>query len=225
MNEIYFIPTPIGNIEDISQRIINTLKSVDFIVCEDTRVIGKLFKYLGIEKKTFISYNDHNKIKRTEQIVERVLNNEKCGFVSDAGMPAISDPGYYLIREAIKNNIKIIPIPGPSAVLIALIGSGLPTNAFSFYGFLPKKKNKRKLFLQNIMNRKETTIVFESPYRIDKTLNEIYEIDENRNIVIARELTKTYEEFIRGNVKEVLEKKWNRKGEIVLLIQGDKNDT
>ena len=162
MNEIFFIPTPIGNIEDISPRIINTLRNIDFLVCEDTRTTGRLLKLLNIEKKQLISFNDHNKIKKTPEIINKIKNNQVCGFVSDAGMPAISDPGYYLIREALENNIKIIPLPGPSAVLIALIGSGLPTDAFSFYGFLPKKKNKKKEFLIKIMNRKETSIVFES---------------------------------------------------------------
>ena len=136
-------------------------------------------------------------------------------------MPAISDPGYYLIRKSIDNDIKIIPIPGASAVLTALVGSGLPTDSFTFYGFLPKKKNKRYTVLLNAMNRRETAIFFESPYRIEKTLNDILQIDGNREIVIARELTKMYEEFIRGNVNDVINMEWNRKGEMVILIKGD----
>ena len=221
MNELYIIPTPIGNIKDISFRIIDILSMIDFIVCEDTRITGKILKYFEIEKKPLISYNDHNKINKSEIIVKRILNGEKGAFVSDAGMPAISDPGYYLIRKSINEGIKIIPIPGASAVLTALVGSGLPTDSFTFYGFLPKKKNKRYTILSDAMNKRETSIFFESPYRIEKTLNDILKIDENREIVIARELTKTYEEFIRGNISDVISMQWNRKGEIVLLIKGD----
>lgn len=224
MNNLYIIPKDIGNIEDVSLRIKKTIEECDFIVCEDTRVVGTFIRKLGIEKKEYISFTEYNQLKKTPIIIDRIKQGETAGLLSDSGMPLISDPGFYLVREAIKENIRIIPLPGPVAFITALVASGLPTDSFTFYGFLPKKKGKKEKRLKEVLSRNETSIFYESPYRIESTLKEIISIDPKRNIVIARELTKTFEEFIRGSVEEVLKKNWVKKGEIVLLIEGKRND-
>lgn len=220
MSKLYIIPSHIGNPDDISRHIVNAVNDSDFIVCEDTRVTGSLLSSLGISKK-LISYNDHNKQMRTPRIIEEILKGQACGLMADAGTPAISDPGFYLVREAVKNSIRIISIPGPAAFLTALAGSGLPTDSFAFYGFLPKKKGKRKKKIGECMHREQTAIFYESPRRIDSVLNDIQELDPDRQIVIGRELTKTFEQYIRGSVTDVINDNWQRKGEIVLLIKGD----
>ncbi|MEO0289379.1 MAG: 16S rRNA (cytidine(1402)-2'-O)-methyltransferase [candidate division WOR-3 bacterium] len=224
MNKLYIIPKDIGNIEDVSLRIKRTIEECDFIVCEDTRVIGTFIKKLGIEKKEYISFTEHNQIRKTPIIINKIHQGKICGLLSDSGMPLISDPGFYLVREAIKENIQIVPLPGPVAFITALVASGLPTDSFTFYGFLPKKKGKKEKKLKEALYRNETSIFYESPYRIDETLKNISDIDPKRNIVVARELTKTFEEFIRGTVEDVLKKDWVRKGEIVLLIEGNRDD-
>ncbi|MEJ5307254.1 MAG: 16S rRNA (cytidine(1402)-2'-O)-methyltransferase [candidate division WOR-3 bacterium] len=224
MNKLYIIPKDIGNIEDVSLRVKKTIEECDFIVCEDTRVVGAFVKKLGIEKKEYISFTEHNQTKKTPIIINKINQGEVCGLLSDSGMPLVSDPGFYLVREAIKENIRIVPLPGPSAFITALVASGLPTDSFTFYGFLPKKKGKKEKKLKEALSRSETSIFYESPYRIDETLKNISDIDPERNIVIARELTKTFEEFIRGTAENVLKKEWVRKGEIVLLIEGNKDD-
>lgn len=224
MNKLYIIPKDIGNIDDVSLRVKKTIEECDFIVCEDTRVIGTFIKKLGIEKKEYISFTEYNQSKKTPIIINKIKQGEIGGLLSDSGMPLISDPGFYLVREAVKENVKVVPLPGPVAFITALVASGLPTDSFTFYGFLPKKKGKREKKLKEALSRSETSIFYESPHRIEETLKEISNIDPERNIVVARELTKTFEEFIRGTAENVLKKEWVRKGEIVLLIEGNKND-
>lgn len=223
MSKLYIIPKDIGNIDDVSLRVKKSLEECDFIVCEDTRVTGIFIKKLGIEKKDYISFTEYDQIKKTPTIIRKIKEGNICGLLSDSGMPLISDPGYYLVREAIKEDVNVIPLPGPVAFVTALVGSGLPTDSFTFYGFLPKKKGKKEKKLRDALSRNETSIFYESPYRIEETLKDIYRIDPKRNIVVARELTKRFEEFIRGSIEDVLKKDWVKKGEMVLLIEGDKN--
>jgi len=224
MSKLKIIPSHIGNISDISTHIVESIKECDFIACEDTRVTGILLKKLGIEKKEFLSYTEFNQQKKTPYIAERILKGEVGGLMTDAGTPLVSDPGFYLVRECIEKGIIIESVPGPSAVITALTGSGLPTDSFAFYGFLPKKEGKKKEKLKEAMLRNETAIFFESPYRIDKTLTAISELEGERRVVVARELTKRFEEYIRGTASDILEAKWERKGEIVLLIYGGRID-
>lgn len=220
MSKLYIIPSHIGNRDDISKHITDTIEACDIIVCEDTRVTGSLIAGLGLSKK-LISYNDHNKQMRTPRIIESIKNGEICGLMADAGTPAISDPGFYLLRAAVAEGIDIVSIPGPSAFLTALAGSGLPTDSFAFYGFLPKKKGKRLKKIEEVMKRQQTAIFYESPHRIDAALEDIIKLDPERQIVVARELTKTYEQYIRGSAEYVAKNEWPRKGEIVLLIKGE----
>lgn len=223
MSKLFVIPSHIGNISDVSPHAAEAMSACDFIACEDTRVTGMLLKRLGIEKKELVSFTEFSQEKKTPIITERILNGEICGLMTDAGTPAVSDPGFYLIRECVKRGVKVEALPGPSAVMTALAGSGLPTDSFSFYGFLPKKEGKRREKLKDAMGRSETAIFFESPYRIDKTLSAVSEIEAGRSVVVARELTKRFEEFIRGSAADVLAASWERKGEIVLLIHGGRN--
>lgn len=214
---LYLISTPIGNLEDISFRAIRILKKVDLIAAEDTRRTRRLLNHYKIQNK-LISYHDQNKKSKTYKLITLLKQGKHIALVSDAGTPGISDPGFYLVRECIKNNIKIIPVPGASSILAALTCSGLPTDKFSFYGFLPKTRGKKEKALVEISDH--TAIFFESPYRISKTLELMTELIPDYNIVIARELTKKFEEFVRGKPKEVLEHFQNKpvKGEFVLLI-------
>jgi 16S rRNA (cytidine1402-2'-O)-methyltransferase len=213
---LYIISTPIGNLKDITLRAIDQLKQSDIILAEDTRRTSVLLNHYQINNKQLLSYNDNNKERKTPEIINQ-LKNKDISLVSDSGTPGISDPGFYLIREAIKNNIKIIPIPGPTASIIALTASGFPTDEFTFYGFIPKKeKAKKDLF--NKINK--TAILYESPYRLIKTLKVMSETIPNRKICIAREITKKFEEFIRGTAKEIYNKLRNKtiKGEITIII-------
>jgi len=202
---------------DITLRAIATLKSADLILSEDTRRTGVLLKKYDITTKQN-SFNDMNKEKKTPAIL-KLLQSQELALVSDAGTPSISDPGFYLVREAIKENIQIIPIPGPSAFLTALTASGLPTDRFTFYGFLPKKPGKKTDLLKNLP-KKQTAILYESPHRIVKTLKLLAELKPKAEVVVARELTKKFEEFLRGNAEEVYKaaSKRSLKGEFVLLI-------
>ncbi len=214
---LYIISTPIGNIEDISLRAIRILKEVDTIICEDTRRTSKLLKHYEIPKKRFIVYNDYNKKKVIPKIIE-LLKTESIAFVSDNGTPCISDPGYNIIKECIANNIKVSPVPGANAMLTGLVCSGLPTDKFIFYGFLPKTSGKKQRTLEEMKNNTFTSIFYESPHRINKTLKVMNEIMPDRQIVIARELTKKFEEFLRGKVSELTNKTIKLKGEIVVII-------
>jgi 16S rRNA (cytidine1402-2'-O)-methyltransferase len=190
------------------------------ILAEDTRRTNQLLSKYEITDKKIDSFNDHNKERKTPKILEYLKQDKKIAIVSDSGTPGISDPGFYLVRETVKNGIKIVPVPGACAFLSALVASGLATDCFTFYGFLPKKEAKKNMILKSIKSRKETAILYESPYRLVKNLKIIAELMPDRSVVVARELTKKFEEFIRGNASEVYErlKDIPVKGEIVLLI-------
>ena len=220
---IYIVSTPIGNLGDLSQRQIEVLSSCDYIACEDTRRSKNILFKLKI-KKPLISYHDHNELKRSQALIEYVLNGNSIAVISDAGTPGISDPAYRVVSEGIKNNIPIVPIPGPCSIIAALVASGLPTDSFVFEGFLPQKGEKRKQKLQTLLDEGRTIVLFESPFRIHKLVDEITLLDSDRKMVIARELTKVYEEFIRGTSQEVSEFLNNRKlkGECVVIIDRKK---
>lgn len=217
---LYVISTPIGNLKDITFRAIETLEQSNLILAEDTRRTFILLNYYNIKNKKLISFNDNNKESKTPFIIDELKLNKIISIVSDSGTPGISDPGFYLVREAIKNNIKIIPIPGPTASISALVSSGFPTDSFIFYGFIPKKEKAKRDFFNEIKNNNKTVIIYESPYRLIKTLKIVEEIMPNREICIARELTKKFEEFIRGTAKEMYEKLKDKiiKGEITIII-------
>lgn len=227
---LFLCPTPIGNLEDITLRVLKILKEVEVIAAEDTRVTRKLMNHYGI-KKPLISYHEHNKTKKGEEIIKLLLEGRDVALVSDAGTPGISDPGEELVKAAIEENIEVVPLPGPSAFVTALIASGFSTRRFAFEGFLPKKDKEREKILNDLLNEKRTIIFYESPHRIVKFLKELKEKMGDRRIVIARELTKIHEEFFRGTVEEAL-LKFNTKeprGEFVIIIEGvlkeETNDT
>ena len=218
---LFVVPTPIGNLEDITLRTIRILKEVDTIVCEDTRQTVKLLSHLNISKP-LISFYTQNQLKRIPHIISLLKEGKNIALVSDCGTPAISDPGYYLIKEALNNNISVVPLPGACALITALVGSGLATDSFIFLGFLRKKTGKMKKELELAKQTDKTIIFYESPHRILKTLKVCKEVFGNdTNIVLARELTKKFEEFIRGNIREVINNLSNRQilGEFVVLIE------
>ncbi len=216
---LYIISTPIGNLGDITLRGLKTIENCDYILAEDTRRTAKLLSHYNLKKALF-SYNKINENKKTQFVIQDLLSGKNIGLVSDSGTPLISDPGSYLIRECIKNNIPHSPIPGASAAIAALTCSGMPTDRFTFYGFVPKKTGKRKNIFSEIVSRGETAILYESPHRLLKTLKELSEAMPEKQIAIAREMTKKFEEFIKGNPKEVIEmlSKKPIKGEIVIII-------
>jgi 16S rRNA (cytidine1402-2'-O)-methyltransferase len=218
---LYIVSTPIGNMEDITLRALRILKEVDLIAAEDTRRTGLLLKHFGIQA-LLTSYFQGNEFKKRELILAKLKEGKKVALVSDAGTPGISDPGFRLIQLAIESQLPIVPIPGSSAVITALSVSGLPTDAFLFKGFLPHKSKKRRDLLEELENVRETLIFYESPHRISETLRDILEILGDREIVLTRELTKVYEEIIRGKVTEILDQVGDRtlKGEITLVISG-----
>ncbi len=215
---LYIVSTPIGNLQDITFRAVNTLKEVDFIVCEDTRVTKHLLNKFDITKE-MVSLNARNENSKINYILGRIQSGECCALVSDAGTPAISDPGVRLVSAAIKENIQIVPVPGVTALITALSLSGLPTDSFVFEGFLPQKKGRQKL-LKVLSKESRTIILYESAYRIKKLIDELCEYMPNRYVVICRELTKIYEEAWRGLPMEIynnLESK-TIKGEFVIII-------
>jgi len=218
---LYVVGTPIGNLEDISLRALRVLKEVDVIACEDTRQTQKLLTHFAIPTHT-ISYHEHNEVERSTELVQRIQAGARVALVTDAGMPGISDPGYRLIARAIENGITVVPVPGPSAFLTALVASGLPTDSCHFSGFLPAKRGDRRTTLQQARNSRATLIFYEAPHRIIEALEDVVEIlGGNRGTVIAREVTKLHEEFLRGPAAEVLENLKSRdtiKGEITLMI-------
>jgi 16S rRNA (cytidine1402-2'-O)-methyltransferase len=218
---LFVVATPIGNLGDITLRAIEVLKSADVVAAEDTRRSGMLLKHLGI-KKPFISYHEHNEAARTTELVERLARDENIALITDAGTPGMSDPGLRLIRECIKRGIPFTIIPGPSSILTALVGSGFSTDKFCFRGFLPVKSGQRERELRAAAEREETTIFFESPYRLTKTLAVCVDIMPDRQLCVARELTKKFEEFRRGVASELLAhyQVHRPKGEIVLVISG-----
>jgi len=218
---LYIVSTPIGNREDITLRALHILKEVDLIAAEDTRHTILLLRHFGIQTP-LTSYFEGNELKKKEFILSKLKQGHRVALVSDAGTPGISDPGFRLIQTAIENQIPIVPIPGPSAVIAALSVSGLPTDAFLFKGFLPHKSKKKKDFLQQLEGIRETLIFYESPHRLSETLNNIFDILGDREMVLTRELTKVYEEVIRGKVSEIQTQIGERKlkGEITLVISG-----
>jgi 16S rRNA (cytidine1402-2'-O)-methyltransferase len=218
---LYIVSTPIGNLEDITLRALRILKEVDLIAAEDTRRTGLLLKHFGIQTP-LTSYFEGNELKKRGYILSKLKEDKNIALVSDAGTPGISDPGFRLIQLVIENEIPIVPIPGPSAVVTALSVSGLPTDSFVFKGFLPHKSKKRRDLLKELIEVRETLIFYESPHRISETLKDILEILGDREIVLTRELTKVYEEIMRGNVSEILNQVGDRtlKGEITLVISG-----
>lgn len=222
---LFLVATPIGNLEDITYRAVKILNSVDLIAAEDTRKTKILLDHYQINKP-MLSYYSYNEKGRTPQLIEKLLAGQSIALVSDAGTPGISDPAFHIVQQAIKYGISIIPIPGPAAFISALIVSGLPTDRFVFEGFLPMKKG-RKTKLELLKSETRTILLYESPHRILKTLSDIQNAFGNRNVVIARELTKKFEEIVRGPIQSVLpelEKKEPR-GEYVVVIEGAMKQT
>jgi len=218
--KLYVVPTPIGNLEDITIRAINILKSVKFIACEDTRRIQVLLRHYNIEGKTLLSYYHPKEAIQIRKIISLIRKDEDVALVSDAGTPSISDPGFKLINTCIKENIPIEVLPGPCALITALVGSGLPTHSFMFLGFAPRK-SQESFYKEVFSSDAGSYILYESPQRILDTLELISHIEPNITVAIARELTKIHEEYIRGNIKDVIEelkKRNNIKGEIVLVL-------
>ncbi|WP_447970748.1 16S rRNA (cytidine(1402)-2'-O)-methyltransferase [Nitrospira sp. M1] len=218
---LFIVSTPIGNLEDMTFRAIRTLKDVSIIAAEDTRRTQKICTYYDIQT-TLTSYHDFNKEEKTPVLLQRLEEGTDVAIVSDAGTPLISDPGYYLTRAAIAQQISVVPIPGASAILAALTASGLPPDAFVFQGFLPKKSGARTQILTKLVEETRTIILFETPYRIRITLESIQQVFGARQVVVARELTKLNEEFLRGSAEELLKTGLAQrvKGEITLLIEG-----
>lgn len=221
MNKLYVVPTPIGNLKDMSFRALEVLAMVDRVACEDTRVTGKLLQKYEL-KKPLLNYREHNEMEASEYILDLIEGGETLALVTDAGMPGISDPGETLVRKAIERGIEVNVIPGPSALINALVSSGLPTKHFTFIGFLDKTKKKKRDELALYESREETLIIYEAPHRIIDTLEAVKEVLGDRSISLSRELTKLYEEHIRGSVREVLEKLQQKpiKGEFVLVVKG-----
>ena len=219
---LYIVPTPIGNLGDITYRAIEVLSQVDAILAEDTRQTKKLLNHYQVEKK-LIPYHQHNEHKNLSMVIDKLKDGETFAVCTDAGMPGISDPGFLLIREAVQEGINVITLPGAVAAIVALVNSGLPCDTFVYEGFLPHKKGKQTKIL-SLAEEKRTTIFYESPHRIIKTLTMIKELlGEERGVVIGRELTKKFEEYVRGTVTEVLAHFETNapKGEFVLLIAGN----
>ncbi|NBR48966.1 16S rRNA (cytidine(1402)-2'-O)-methyltransferase [bacterium] len=216
------VPTPIGNRQDITLRAIEALQSADVVAAEDTRHSGMLLQHLGI-KKPFVSLHEHNEAARVEELAERMASGTKIALITDAGMPGISDPGHRLIKSCIERGLPVTVLPGPSAVITALVGSGFPTDRFFFGGFLPVKSGRRANEIAQAAARSETSIYFESPHRIERTLEALHAACPDRPVCVARELTKTFEEYRRGLPAEVLAhfQKHPPKGEITLVISAD----
>ncbi|MBI2816037.1 MAG: 16S rRNA (cytidine(1402)-2'-O)-methyltransferase [Acidobacteria bacterium] len=217
---LYLVGTPIGNLEDITLRALRVLREVDVIACEDTRQTQKLLNHYQIETPA-TSYHEHNEMTRAPELVLRLEEGARIALVSDAGMPGISDPGYRLVVLCIRHNITVTPVPGPSALVASLVASGLPTDSFQFFGFLPAKKTARRKFLEQLRESSSTSVLFESPHRIIESLEDILDVLGDRPTVLARELTKIHEEYVRGKCSAVLEELRKRSsvpGEITLLI-------
>ena len=220
---LYLIATPIGNLGDISARALEVLEQVDLVACEDTRTSGRLLKHFDLKKK-LISYHDFNESSRAGQLLELLKQGQSVGVITDAGSPGISDPAYRVVRTALENNIEIIALPGPTALIPALTASGLPTDRFFFEGFLPPKSGGRARRLESVKDFEHTLVFYESPHRIQKSLQAMLEILGDRPACLAREISKKFEEFIRGNLSDILEQVTERKikGEIVIIVAGNK---
>jgi len=224
IGKLYIVATPIGNLEDITLRALRVLKEVDLIAAEDTRQTLKLLNHYEINKP-LISYHRHNEETKSEILIEKLRNGENIALVSDAGTPGICDPGEEVIKKAIEDNIEVIPIPGACAMINALIVSGISTKEFEFLGFLPLNKKLRRQKLKEIENSSKTIIIYEAPHKMKTTLGDLKEILKDRKIVLARELTKIHEEFIRKSIDELLSEIDTIKGEMILIIEGNKIDT
>ena len=219
---LYLIPTPIGNMEDITIRAINTLKMVDVVFCEDTRVTGQLLKYLDISKK-LISSHEHNETKNKQKLLEYLNSGSNVGLVSDRGTPIISDPGYELAKFAIEEGYNVVSLPGATALIPALTSSGIDPMPFYYYGFLNSKDSARRKELELLKNIDATLILYEAPHRINKTLKDLGNIlGNNRKISISREITKKYEEIYRGTIEELIKENNEYKGELVIVVEGNK---
>jgi len=220
-SSLYLVATPIGNLEDITLRALRVLKEVDLVACEDTRQTRKLLSHYGIQTRT-VSYHEHNEMTKAAELIVNLESGAKIALVTDAGMPGISDPGFRLITLAIRHHVPVVPIPGASAFLAALVASGLPTDSFRFSGFLPARSGQRRKLLESVRESPRTQVFYEAPHRLLETLADVVEVlGSERHVVIAREVTKLHEEFLRGRATEVLEQLKSRgevKGEITLLI-------
>jgi 16S rRNA (cytidine1402-2'-O)-methyltransferase len=218
---LYLVATPIGNLEDITLRALRVLKEVDLIACEDTRQTQKLLSHYGIQTRT-VSYHEHNEMTKAAELVVDLEGGAKIALVTDAGMPGISDPGFRLIALAIRHHVPVVPIPGASAFLAALVASGLPTDSFRFSGFFPAKSGQRRKLLESVRESPRTQVFYEAPHRLLETLQDVVNVlGGNRHVVVAREVTKIHEEFLRGRAEELLQQFKARgevKGEITLLI-------
>lgn len=220
---LFLVPTPIGNLGDITLRAIEVLKSADVVACEDTRRTRKLLSRYDIHPKRLVSYHEHNERRRSRELLKFLRNGQSVALVSDAGAPCISDPGYRLVQEAVEAHVPVVPLPGASALVCALQASGLSTEPFIFLGFLPSKATARKKFLTVFQQRGETIVCFESPHRILKTLSDVEAVLGDRRAALARELTKVHEEILRGavsSIREILEGREKILGEITLVIEG-----
>jgi 16S rRNA (cytidine1402-2'-O)-methyltransferase len=217
--KLYVVGTPIGNLEDITLRALNTLKASDLIACEDTRWTLKLLNHYEIRTRT-ISYHEHNEMTRAPELVLEMEQGSVISLVSDAGSPVLSDPGFRLVHLAVRHKIPVIPVPGPSAMVAALTGAGLPLNEFIFTGFLPARKSARRKALAALAGFEKTIVLYEAPHRIVESLRDVHEILGEREIVIAREVTKVHEEFLRGTVAEICDllEKSPRKGELTVIL-------
>jgi len=224
MGTLYLVATPIGNLEDMSPRAVRILKEASLIAAEDTRHTGKLLKYFEIETKT-TSYYEHNKINKLDFILEKLAGGD-VALVSDAGTPAINDPGYELVKAALASNYDVVPVPGPSAPIAALTVSGLPTDSFLYLGYLPHKTSERQKNIGEVASMPYTLIFLESPYRVVESLEDLLYILGDRRICVAREMTKMYEEYWRGNISEAVEyfKSQPARGEFTLVVEGKQKD-
>ncbi|HMP83317.1 MAG TPA: 16S rRNA (cytidine(1402)-2'-O)-methyltransferase [Verrucomicrobiota bacterium] len=216
---LYLVATPIGNLEDITLRALRVLRECDVVAAEDTRRTGQLLKHFGITKP-LLSYFQFNEAKRSEEIIERLKRGEKVALVTDAGSPGISDPGERVVRAAVAAGLRVESVPGACALIAALTAGGLPTDEFHFVGFLPHKSGQRRNKLESLKSVQGTLVLYESPYRIEKLLGELAEVFPEHNVVLARELTKKFEEFLRGKPAELLEltKTRSLKGEFVVMV-------
>ena len=223
---LYIVPTPIGNLEDITLRALRVLKEVDLIAAEDTRHTQHLLTHFGIHT-ALTSYHEHNEREKAQVLVERIKNGANVALVCDAGTPAIADPGYRLVTAAIHSGIQIVPLPGAAALATVLSASGLPTDHFLFEGFLPAKKSERRAKLQGLREVAATLVFYEAPHRLNETLSDIEQILGAREIVVAREVSKVHEEFLRGKVSEVIGQLADRevKGEITVVVHGSTGET
>lgn len=218
---LYLVATPIGNLEDITLRALRTLKECDLVAAEDTRRTGQLLKHFDISKR-LVSYFQFNEAKRSEEIISRLKAGEKIALVTDAGSPGISDPGERVVKAAISAGLRVEPVPGPAALIAGLTASGLSTDQFHFIGFLPHKSGQRRRVLQSLQGLEGTLVLYESPYRVERLLQELIELLPGREVVLGRELTKKFEEFLRGSPAELLEqlRKRSIKGEFVVMVAG-----